>query len=400
MSFRTETARRTQRTPERTSSLLERTRALAPLVEQEAEDAERRGSLAPTVVDALSTAGVFRMLLPPEHGGSGCTPHEAIPVIEELARQDASVGWCSGTASLNSGIVHARVGESALSEIFANPAAVCAGTLSPFGRAQRVKDGYRVNGRFKFGSGVHFATTVTAGCLLVDEDGEPVLCDGGPQMLAFCVRPEDIEIHDNWDVSGLEATGSGDFSIQDLVVPQDRSFDLLGPPLRGEPAFSLPLMAFTYFWHMGFALGVARRALDEVKTLAESKKRLSSQLTLLNRPTFQREFAIQEAGLRAARLLCLDTYARIWETHRHGDPLPLDARANVAQAAIHTSELAAGVTEFAYRASGAHAVYRSVRIQRCLRDMWTGRQSVAMSDEVWERIGQVRFGLATTDIML
>ena len=104
--------------------------------------------------------------------------------------------------------------------------------------------------------------------------------------------------------------------------------------------------------------------------------------------------------LRAARLLCLDAYARIWETHRRGDPLPLDERANVAQAAIHASELAAAVTEFAYRASGAHAVYRSDRIQRCLRDMWTGRQSVAMSDEVWERIGQVRFGLATTDIML
>lgn len=400
MTLRPEAEREAKRKTEIPSSLRERARALAPLVEREAEDAERRGSLSPAVVDALAEAGVFRMLLPKEHGGSGYTPHEAIPVIEELARQDASVGWCSGTASLNSGIVHARVGESALSEIFADPAAVCAGTLSPFGRAQRVADGYRVHGRFKFGSGVGFATTVTAGCILVDENDQPVLRDGSPQMLAFCVSPEDIEVHDNWNVSGLEATGSADFSIRDLVVPQERSFDLLSPPLRGELAFSLPLMAFTYFWHMGFALGVARRALDEVKTLAESKQRLSSQLTLLNRPTFQREFAIQEAGLRAARLLCLDTYARIWETHLRGDPLPLDARANVAQAAIHASELAAGVTEFAYRASGAHAVYRSVRIQRCLRDMWTGRQSVAMSDEVWERIGQVRFGLATPDIML
>jgi len=67
MSLRPETERKAQQIPERPSSLLERARALAPLVEREAEDAERRGSLSPTVVDALSTAGVFRMLLPQEH---------------------------------------------------------------------------------------------------------------------------------------------------------------------------------------------------------------------------------------------------------------------------------------------------------------------------------------------
>jgi alkylation response protein AidB-like acyl-CoA dehydrogenase len=369
-------------------------------VESEAEEAERNRSLSGSVVDALAEAGVFRMLLPEESGGSGYSPCEAIPVLEELARQDGSVGWCSGTATLNSGIVYARVGESALAEIFRDDRSVCAGTLSPFGRAWRVDGGYRVDGRFKFGSGIRFATTVTAGCILMDANDDPVLDDGVPQVVAFCVRPEEIEIHDNWDVSGLEATGSVDFSIRDLFVPDDRSFDLMSPATRGGLLFSLPLMSSTYFWHMAFALGVARRALEEVKALAESKVRLSSQVTQLNRPTFQREFAQQEAGLRAARLLCLDAYGSIWETHQRGELLPLAERANVAQAAIHTAETAAGVAEFAYRAAGAHAVYRSVRTQRCLRDVWTGRQSAAMCDEVWERVGQVRFGLATAEIGL
>lgn len=379
--------------------LLERVRALAPLVEREAEGSERNGTLAESVVDALAQAGVFQMLLPRESGG-GCSPHQAIPVIEELARQDASVGWCSGTASVNSGIVHARVAESALGEIFTDARSVCAGTLSPSGRAERVEGGYRVNGRFKFGSGVHFATSVTAGCILVDANDEPVLDQGAPQIVAACVRPEGIEIHDNWQVSGLEATGSIDFSITDLFVPEDRAFDLESPPPRGELLFSLPLMSVAYFWHMGFALGVARRALEEVKEIAGSKVRLGSQVALLNRPAFQRELAVQEAGLRAARLLCLDSYESLWHTHRRGDPLPLEERANIAQAAIHVAELATAATEFAYRAAGAHAVFRSVRIQRCLRDMWTGRQSAAMCDEVWERIGQVRLGLATPEIML
>lgn len=380
--------------------LLERVRALAPLVEREAEGAERNRTLAKEVVDALAQAGVFQMLLPKQDGGGGCPPFEAIQVIEELARQDASVGWCSGTASLNSGIVHARVGASALSEIFRDARSVCAGSLSPFGRAQRVDGGYRVNGRFKFGSGVRFATTATAGCVLVDANDEPVFDAGATQIVAICAQPEDIEIHDNWEASGLEATGSGDFSITNLFVPEDWSFDLQSLPPRGELLFALPLMSVAYFWHMGFGLGVARRALDEVTEVAESKVRLSSQVALVNRPTFQRELAVHEAGLRAARLLCLETYAHIWETQRRGDPLPLSERANIAQAAIHTAELATAITEFAYRAAGAHAVFRSVRIQRCLRDMLTGRQSAAMCDEVWERIGQVRLGLAEPNIML
>lgn len=232
--------------------LLQRVRALAPLVEREAEEAERNGTISEGVVDALATAGVFRMLLPKEAGGEGSPPSEAIAVIEELARQDASVGWCSGTASLSTGIVHARVAESALAEIFQDSRSVCAGTLSPFGRAQRVDGGYRVNGRFKFGSGVRFATTATAGCILVNADDEPVASEGASQIVAICARPEDIEIHDNWNVSGLEATGSGDFSIRDLFVPSDRTFDLQSLPPRGERLLALPLMSGAYFWHMGF----------------------------------------------------------------------------------------------------------------------------------------------------
>lgn len=383
-----------------TSPLIERVRALAPLVEGDAEAAERNGALSGSVVDALAEAGVFRMLLPRAAGGEGASTTEAIAVIEELARQDASVGWCSGTASINSGIVYARAGESALPEIFRDERSVCAGTLSPFGRARRVEGGWRIDGRFKFGSGVWFATTVTAACVVVDAEGEPIAPDGGPQIIAVCARPEDVELHRNWSVSGLEATASGDFSLHDLFVPEDRAFDLNAIPPRGGCLLSLPLMTSAYFWHMGFSLGVGRRALEEVRILAESKVRLGSQLTLVDRPTFQRNLAVHEAALRAARLLCLDAFERVEASHRPGDPLPLEARADVAQAAIHASEVATAAAEFAFRAAGAHAVQRDNRIQRCLRDILTGRQSAAMRDEVWEGIGQVRLGRADDDIML
>ena len=382
------------------SSLLDRVRALAPLVEGEAEQAERNGTVSDAVVDALARAGVFRMLLPPEAGGEGVSTPEAIGVIEELARQDASVGWCAGTATLNSGIAYARAGETALPEIFRDTRSVCAGVLSPFGRARPDEGGWRVDGRFKFGSGVRFATTVTAGCIATDADGEPVVRDERPRVVAFCLRPEDVEVHLDWSVSGLEATGSGDFSVHDLFVPEDRAFFLDEVPRRGSTLLSLPLMSCSYFWHMGFALGVGRRALDEVRALAASKVRLGSQLVLIERPTFQRELAIHEAALRAARLLCLDVFSRVEASHRAGDPLPLDARADIAQAAIHTADTAAEAAQFAFRAAGAHAVHRSTRIQRCLRDMLTGRQSAAMCDEVWERVGQVRLGRADDAIML
>ena len=382
----------------RAQAMLEVVRALAPRVEAGAEEAERRRDLPKWIVEDLSAAGVFQMLVPVELGGGGFGPLEALPVIEELARQDASTGWCAGTAAIQTAIVALRADDKLAREIFRDPRAVCAGGLAPMARGRRVDGGLRVRGRFSFGSGVRFATTVVGGCLLEDADGEPVLDDGAPQMLAICLAPEDVVIHDNWHVSGLEATASCEYSVaHDRPVPDPQVFALQGPARRDDPLGRLPLLSIAYIGHLSFALGVGRRALEDVRAYAQTRLRLMSRNLLAQRATFQRQLAEHEARLDAARLLALDAFGRLWEAAAEPGEVSLERRADVAQAAVHAAEVSAGVTDFAFRSGGATSVYRSQRIQRCFRDMFTARQHIAVADEIWERVGRVRLGLATPD---
>ena len=74
--------------------VLARVREIAPsLAAASAEiDAERR--LPEPMIDALIERGLLRMLLPRSLGGAELPPAEYVPVIEELAKTDASAAWC------------------------------------------------------------------------------------------------------------------------------------------------------------------------------------------------------------------------------------------------------------------------------------------------------------------
>ncbi len=382
-------------------ALLDAARALAPRVEAGAEEAERRRDLPKELVEALASAGVFQMLVPAELGGGGLGPLEAIPVIEELARQDGSTGWCAGTAAIQSALVALRADEALVRGIFRDPRAVCAGGLAPMARARPADGGgYRIRGRFSFGSGVRFATTIVGGCLVEDDAGQPVVEDGAARMLAVCLPPADVTIHDNWHTSGLEATASCEYSVDETrVVPEAQAFPLWGAAPRGGRMGRLPMLSVAYIGHLSFALGVGRRALEEVREYARTRQRLRSDAVLAHRATFQRQLAEHEARLDAARLLALRAFGGLWDETSGGE-VSLARRADVAQAAVHAAEVAAGVTDFALRSGGASSVYRSQRIQRCFRDMYTARQHIAVGDEIWERVGRARLGLATPDELL
>jgi alkylation response protein AidB-like acyl-CoA dehydrogenase len=381
-----------ERIPER-SQLLAAARALAPLVEAGAEEAERAGTLPSATVEALRGAGLFRVLLPRALGGFEADPLTAIEVFEEIGRQDGSAGWCTGNSAVIGGIAGGRLCEAAAKRVFDGPGVILAGGYTPRGEAQRVPGGYRVHGRFKFGSGCRHATWIVAASPLPRPDGSS-------ELRAFCLPPERVEIHDNWRAAGLEGTASCDYSLHDEHVPEELSFELLGPPARGGALYRVPLVPFAYIAHTGFALGVGRRALEEALARAGVHKRYGASAPLSQRPVFQQELARSDSALRAARLLVLDRFAELWAAHRAGHRPSLELRAGVAGAALHAVRAAERVAEFALRSAGASALYRSDAVQRCFRDLRAGMQHMAVADEVWERVGQVLLGLGDEAMLI
>jgi len=383
------------RSPER-DALLAAARATAEIVERDAEQAERDGTLTPATVEALKQAGVFRAFLPAELGGVGADPLTLIELVEEVARQDGSAGWCVGTGGIISGIASAMLETEAAQTVFKDPTTICAGGFPPQGRADAVDGGYRVSGRFRFGSGCRHAAWMVLSCIEF-EDAEPLKAESGlPATRSFCVPRERVVIHDNWHAAGLEGTASCDYSLDDEFVPANFSFSIeRDAPRRGAPLYSLPTLSIAAFPHSGFALGVGKRALEEIGVFALSRQRLGSASPLAQRAVFQNGFAQAQTRLRAARLLAFESYGAMWSTHSSGQPLSLAQRADGAAATTYAYNVSVEVAEFAFRAAGGAALYRDQRLQRCFRDIQAGAQHIVPSEETWERVGQVQLGVGT-----
>lgn len=376
-----------------TESLLARARRLAPLVEGAARAGEAERNLRPEVAAALAQLGAYTLLVPRALGGAELAPGDAMAVIEELARQDGSAGWCAGTGAVTAAVVAGRVDAETAREIFAPGAqTICAGGLVPSGRAEPVAGGYRISGRFRFASGIRFATTAVGGCIVYDGDRPRARADGLPEMLVFCTAPERIEIDDDWEVAGLEATGSCDFRADDLFVPEGATFSLLDPGRAAPRSLAaLPVQSVAFVTHSGFALGVGRRALDEVRELARAKQRLGSAAPLAESPAFLARWARADTRLRAARLLALDALAQLWEEQQRTGAVGAARESELASAVLLASDAAAHATQVALRAGGAHAIFRSEPLQRCFRDLHAGRQHIAVAEEGWERVGRSAF---------
>ncbi|MCH2171433.1 acyl-CoA dehydrogenase family protein [Myxococcota bacterium] len=379
---------------EQHTALLEAARSVREVVESTAEQAERDGTLTQEALGALTEAGLFRSFLPRELGGGEAEPLALIEVVEEVASQDGSTGWCLGMQGIISGIAAALLPEEGAREVFADPTrAICAGGFPPMGRARPIEGGYRVSGHFRFGSGCRHATWMVLTCVEVEGD-QPRLDAGVPRMRSFCVPRQRVTILDNWQSAGLEGTASCDYTIDDEFVPDTHSFAMgSDAPRRGSPLFELPVLSVAAVPHAGLALGLGRQALLEIAEQARGVARLGSTSPLAERQVFQRDFARATTRLRGARGLVFSSYQRLWRAYIEGRESSLEDRADAGAATTQAYEVATEVATFAFRAAGARALFREGRLQRCFRDIQAGSQHIVPGDESWERFGQVYLGV-------
>ncbi|MAG29928.1 MAG: hypothetical protein CL908_03420 [Deltaproteobacteria bacterium] len=382
---------------------LERAREAAEIVEAGARLAEQERSLPQATVDALTGAGAFSCLAPEAVGGLELDPLRAIELIEEFARQDGSAGWCAGIGAVTTGIVAAGLPDAGASRVFGqNGFGICAGGFTPRARARRTSGGYRISGRFPFGSGCSHADWMVLTAVVSDKEEVGEWDQDEDEVRSLCVPKSSVTLHDNWDAAGLQGTSSNDYEVRDLVVDEDHSFRIFKgwKARRGGSLYRISAVTFAYMAHLGFALGVGRRALEDVAARAHAAQRYGSGVLLRDEGSFLREHAHELAKLRSARLLAFDAYGELWESVSRGDDPSLLERARVAAAVVHVYRTAANAADFAFRSLGASVLYRSDPIQRCFRDIRAGMQHIVASEVVMERVGRVELGVAPEDTIL
>jgi len=367
--------------------------ALAPLIRESAEDMEAQRHLSEPVVAALRQAGVFRMATPRAYGGPEHEPTTQVRVVEELSAADGSVGWCA-MIGVTSGFMSSRLEPASAQRLFGGADALLAGQVAPLGKAEVVDGGYRVSGRWRFGSASQHATVMMGGCI-VREKGQPRRqADGQAEMRVMLFSQAACKIIDTWRTIGLRGTGSNDYTVDDLFVPFEDSFNLFEAPRLMTPLYRFPLLFLVN--HAGIPLGIARSALAQVVTLAGNKVMTTRRL-LREEGQVQEAVAKAEATLGAARAYAYATIDEVWQTLSRGEYLSPRQRSLFRIMMVYVHRVAKQLVAEMYDTAGTSAIFQTHPLDRHMRDILVACQHVAVQEKVYRPAGRMLLGLDPGD---
>jgi alkylation response protein AidB-like acyl-CoA dehydrogenase len=350
---------------------------------------ERAGRLPADVVAALRQAGVFQLWMPRELGGLEAEPAAVLQILETLAAADGSTGWCVATG-LASNSVGGFVPEDGARQLYPTGRELAGGALMPGGRAVAQPDGsYLVEGEWSFGSGVQHCDWVVGGAVVTGGSA------GGPPAVRAVVMPAaEVEFLDNWEVLGLQGTASVDYRASGIRVPAEHSvaLDRISPWPAG-PMWRIPLMSLIFPVLAAVPLGLARRAVSELSTLAMTKVPFRSGRLLADREVLQADLARAAALTESGHHYLLASMQALWQAGTAGAAPTVRQRAQARLAAVHATAGAAEAVLLCYRAAGSTALHRSEPLQRLLRDVNTATQHYGISAVGYEMAGRALLGM-------
>jgi alkylation response protein AidB-like acyl-CoA dehydrogenase len=346
----------------------------------------------------MAEAGFYRLFVPRYAGGLEADPETGSRIFETLARGDASCGWIAFIAA-TSGMNLAHIPRDAASAAFSRPTTHVAGVFAPTGKAECLDEGFRVSGRWQWGSGTQNADWILCGCQLT-RGGEVIRDEqGAPVTHMMMVPSQSVEFLDTWHVSGLCGTGSTDFQVDGVHVPAEHAVGYLGENHAGGPLYQFPVFTFLALGIGAVAMGTARAAIDELIELARSKQRAGSRRTLAEQPHSHMQVATAEARLRAARAFYYDAQAAAWEAAQKGR-VPVALRRDLRLATTHAVNESVAVVDAMYTLAGGSAIYQSSRLQRLFRDIHVATQHIMVAPATLETAGRLFLGVDANVSML
>ncbi len=379
--------------PQAAQALFEKAQSLSGLLRAESAAGDERGALTERTMTALRGGDFFTLMLPECFGGAEAGPVAALRVIEELSYADGSTGWVVMAAGLCIGTGAAFLGEAAASEIFGGGTVpIIAGHGGPNGTARVDGNGFRLSGNWRYGSGTKHADYIHSGAVVVENGAPRRGPDGQPEVRIFVTPRRHAELAGDWDVLGLRATGSVDYSITDLFVPEEFSHPPgILQPKRGGHVYLIGLLGIAVIGHTAFALGVGRRALDEIAAFSRGQSGPTGRLR--DSDSFREQYGAAEAQFRAARALVYETWADIEASIYAGEVMSTRQITLARLSMSHITSAVADICSFAYRAGGGVAL-RDGPIQRCFRDIHAGTQHLHAHPLILRECGRELAGLA------
>jgi 3-hydroxy-9,10-secoandrosta-1,3,5(10)-triene-9,17-dione monooxygenase len=344
--------------------LVERVRAVVPMIASTSFEAEAQRRPLDEVIDALKATGVFRSFVPARYGGYEIDMSTYVDIALAVAHADPSMGWIT-TFYMEHNWLLTMFPDELQDEIFgAHPFVLAPGTVNPSGRAVRADDGtYSLSGHWQFGTGICHADLV----LLSGK------FEGDDAVRLFLVEQDQVEVKDTWHVDGMAATGSRDIVATDVSVPPQR-VSLMPPPHAlarpGDPyLLRIPIPPFLSLTAALPAVGAAQRALELFEELLFGRIMFGTRRTQSARVPTQVRLANLRVEVDFAETLVRDVAARM-QAHCDGT-IDLDSlgQQHLRLAIAHIVRRCRDVVREILASSGASVHYLDHELQRLHRDV-------------------------------
>jgi indole-3-acetate monooxygenase len=383
--------------------LVQAATALQPVLRRYHEEIEREQRMPPALVEQLREAGFYKMVIPRELGGLQVDTLTYLRVVELLAEGAGSVGWNLGNGGVGQ-LVTLGLPDEGVHEIYAKRAdTIIAGTAVPGGgQAVPVAGGYRVSGRWQFGSGCQEASWMLGSFQVFGDDGQPRRHPEGGSLYwrGVFARSEAEIVPGSWDVAGLRGTGSFDWTVEDVFLPERRTMPQVGIPLENQwsrwpgVTYALPVQCWVGPHHSAVITGIARAGIDALIDLAGGKTpRGRTGALLCENPQVQDAVGRADAILNAGRVYRSAQITELWNTVALGKETSLEQRARCRLAAIYAGDSAREAMDLVYRHGGSTSFKRESRLAECWRDLHVVGQTVTIAPEWYPIGGRVYLGM-------
>ena len=384
------------------TEIIARARAMIPTLAQRSLEGRRQRRIPDETIADMQRAGFFRVLQPKRWGGYEMDLHTFYEIQLALAEGDMSTAWIYGVSGVHPWFM-ALLDDRAAQEVWRSDTCVLiCSSLMPAGRATPAEGGYRLSGRWRYASCCEHCDWALLGAMVATDGGRP------PEGRIFLLPRKDYGTIDTWQVSGLQATGSWDVTVEDVFVPAYRSQSMLanfrlngpGQALNTSSLYRLPFGQI-------FVRGISTAALGALQGM-------------LNAFLDYGKTRVTRAGGRSAenpfiQLLCAETAAAIDEMtntlHRNfrnlhayakrGEIPPLEERLRYKFQSTEVTERCTLLAARIFKATGAAGLAEGLPFGGILADLMAGRQHISNQYEyVGSSWGGVMFGLESKDLML
>ncbi len=384
--------------------LRQRARAMVPTLRERAAECEALGQLPEATVADFQDAGFFRICQPARWGGFELPPQVFFDVQMTLAEGCMSSAWVLGVVAIHNwqlGLFDDRAAQDVWGE---DDSVLISSSYMPVGKVTRVEGGFKLSGRWGFSSGSKHCDWVFLGAVV-----PPINEGDAPDMRTFLVPAADYEIVDNWEVMGLQGTGSHDIVVEDAFVPEHRTHkaidgfncDSPGNAVNNGPLFRVPFGQIFVRAVSSSSIGALQGAIDAYKDVISVRAGINDGAKTSLDPVAQSVLADATVVVDQLKLVLHRNFDRLMDAASGGEALSIDERVKMRYDSALVSEKCVKAMDELLGCAGASGMFYSHPLNRSFRDLHSGRGHVANTPGKFGRNwGSVQLGQANTDFFL